>query len=161
MGGFHIANDISIGMEIPLEHAEQLKRRVQLFTKTEANAAPYYTVTVDDKTIQADTAFLQVIVDARVEEICEYISSSIMYSGYKVGERSPVYLSGGGMALMRNASQALSSRLKRNVKIASPQVASLGSPVFSSALGLLDNAFLCMKNEEPKGGGLAGLFGKN
>ena len=69
-------------------------------------------------------------------------------AGY-LGARSQVYLTGGGLALMRGARRVCSAaRIGRPVKVAAVKTAKLNSPVFASALGLADLIFDSIEQHE-------------
>ena len=58
-----------------------------------------------------------------------------------LGPRSQVYLTGGGVALMRGAREYLSGKIGRPVKVTAAKSSKMNSPVYSSALGLADLIF--------------------
>ena len=58
-----------------------------------------------------------------------------------LGARSQIYLTGGGLGLMRGARDFLAEKIGRPVKASAPKTAKMNSPVYSSALGLMDLTF--------------------
>ena len=58
-----------------------------------------------------------------------------------LGKRSQVFLTGGGIALMRGAREALAAKINRPIKVSAAKSSKLNSPVFSASLGLADLVF--------------------
>jgi hypothetical protein len=58
-----------------------------------------------------------------------------------LGARSQIYLTGGGIGMMRSARDYLAEKIGRPVKAAAPKTAKMNSPVYSSALGMMDLTF--------------------
>ena len=58
-----------------------------------------------------------------------------------LGSRSQVFLTGGGLALMRGGREYLSGKIGRPVKVAAAKSSKMNSPVFAAALGLADLIF--------------------
>ena len=64
-----------------------------------------------------------------------------------LGKRSQVFLTGGGIALMRGAREALAARINRPIKVSAAKSSKLNSPVFSASLGLADLVFDSIENQ--------------
>ena len=82
-----------------------------------------------------------------------------------LGKRSQVYLTGGGIALMRGAREALAAAIGRPVKISAARSSKLNSPVYAAALGLADLIFDSIEGqsepEEKLGNRIKNLFGRS
>ena len=82
-----------------------------------------------------------------------------------LGKRSQVFLTGGGIALMRGAREALAARINRPVKVSAAKSSKLNSPVYASALGLADLIFDSIEGqgeaEEKLGSRIRNIFGRN
>jgi hypothetical protein len=80
-----------------------------------------------------------------------------------LGKRSQVFLTGGGIALMRGAREALAARINRPIKVSAAKSSKLNSPVFSASLGLADLVFDSIENpggqDERLSSRLKNLFG--
>ncbi len=136
MGGGHIAADVAYGLEITLASAEQIKRSYVYGlsagqatfegTDKEGNAK---TFTRDD---------VEKVLEPRADEICEAIRDAIRETGVKLGNWSPVYLTGGGLAINRGGRDFLAAKLEKPVRELPRKAVKLSSPAYSSALGLLD-----------------------
>ena len=74
----------------------------------------------------------------RVDEICEAIVQSTKDSGVRLGNWSPVYLTGGGLVINKGGREYLSEKMERPVRELPRKAVKLSSAIYSSALGLLD-----------------------
>lgn len=136
MGGGHIAADIAWGLEASLKSAEDLKR---VFTY--GISAGQETFDVQDMNGQTRTVSreeVEKVLCPRAEEICEAVRDAIRESGVKLSNWSPVYLTGGGIAINRGGREFLAAKLERTVRELPRKAVKLSSPAYSSALGLLD-----------------------
>jgi len=136
MGGGHIAADVAYGLEVPLTSAEQIKRAYVY-----GLSAGQSTFETTDQTGAAKTFTreqVEKVLEPRAEEICEAIRDTVIDSGAKLGKWSPVYLTGGGLAINRGGREFLAAKLERTVRELPRKAVKLSSPAYSSALGLLD-----------------------
>lgn len=137
MGGGNIAADVAMGLEIPLAAAEQIKR-----SYVYGVAAGSQTYDVPQAESGKPTSFTQaevwVVLEPRVDEIAEAIQLCIQESGVRLGSWSTVYLTGGGLSLNRGGKDYLAGKLDRPVRETPKRTMKLNSPIYSSALGLMD-----------------------
>ena len=136
MGGGNIAADLAYGLDIPLDSAENIKRGY-VFGVSAGDRS--YTEPDRDgvsKTFTRDE--VAEVLEPRVEEIAEAIHDAIKNSGVRLGSWSVAYLTGGGLALNRGAREFLSSKLDRPVRDLPKRTGKLSSPIYSSALGVVD-----------------------
>ena len=107
------------------------------------------------------------IVGRSVDELADMIALTINNDAAEfLSARSQVYLTGGGLALMRGSREYLSEKVGRPVKVTAAKSSKMNSPVYSAALGLADLTFDSIEQhndaEEPIFGKFRGLFkGKN
>ena len=136
LGGGHITADLTYGLEIPLEQAEQIKRS---YAFGSPSSQPSFEVTgADGRTLSFPYDKVAEIVDARAEELCEAVRDCVRDSGVRLGNWSVAYLTGGGLAINRGGREFLSEKLGRPVRDLPRKAVKLSSPIYSSALGLLD-----------------------
>ena len=137
VGGGHIAADVAEGLNISLESAEQIKREYVYGISTISQS---YTVTGGDG-VKADT-FTQEqvaeVLEPRVDEIAEMIKECIDESGMKLSDRSNIYLTGGGLSLNRGGRDYLAAKLEKPVRDTVKRTIKLSSPIYASAMGLMD-----------------------
>ena len=155
MGGGHMAADLAYGLEVSLECAEQVKRAYiyglsagqPTFEVTEKNG--------ENKTFPRET--VEKVLEPRTEEICEAVRDAIKESGVKLSKWSPIFLTGGGLAINRGGRDFLAAKLDKPVRELPRKAAKLSSPAYSSALGLLD--LIIDQSESARAlGGVSGFF---
>lgn len=161
VGGAHIAVDLRYGLEVPMNTAEQIKRSY-IFGMP---GGEDITVVGDNgREVSFSHDDVARVLEPRVDEIAEMIADELTKSGIRLGSWSKVYLTGGGLAMMTGGSGYLSSQLERPVREPAPKAAKLNSPIYSSALGLMDLVFETIEQQEDEGllgklrGGLSRLL---
>jgi len=155
MGGGHIAADLAYGLEITLASAEQIKRSYvyglsagqSTFEGTDKEGA--------GKTFTREQ--VEEVLEPRAEEICEAVRDAIKETGVKLGNWSPVYLTGGGLAINRGGRDFLAAKLEKPVRELPRKAVKLSSPAYSSALGLLD-LLIDTAASAQAGSGVGGFF---
>ena len=155
IGGGHIAADLAYGLEVNLGVAEQIKRAYvyglsagqSTFEGTDQEGA--------SKTFTREQ--VEEVLEPRAEEICEAIKTAIDQSGMKMSKWSPVYLTGGGLAINRGGREYLAAKLGRTVRELPRKAVKLSSPAYSSALGLLD-LLIDTTATAHASGGMGGFF---
>lgn len=137
IGGGHIAADVAEGLSISLEAAEKIKREYVYGMSTIQQS---YTVSGGDAVKSETFTQEQVaeVLEPRVDEIADMIKESIEESGIKLGNWSTLYLTGGGLSLNRGGRDYLSAKLDRPVRDTIKRTIKLSSPIYASAMGLMD-----------------------
>ncbi len=150
MGGGHMSADLAYGLEITLPAAEQIKRSyvygLSAGQPTFEGADPEG----NTKTFTHDE--VEAVLEPRADEICEAIRDAIKESGVKLGNWSPIYLTGGGLAINRGGRDFLAAKLEKPVRELPRKAVKLSSPAYSSALGLLDLIIDTTANAHAAGG---------
>lgn len=142
VGGFHITNDIAIGLRVPFEVAEEVKlkygdcRPDQIDPDVVFNVEPFG----GDK-IQVGRQDLAYVIEARVEEIFQLILQEIKRSEYQGLLPAGIVLTGGS-AQLRGIAHVAQRVLSIPARIARPRnliglVDSLQSPAYATSVGLL------------------------
>ncbi|MBR6187315.1 MAG: hypothetical protein IKQ41_13785 [Clostridia bacterium] len=155
MGGGHIAADLAYGLEVNLAVAEQIKRAYVYGLSTGQSTFEGTDQTGASKTFTREQ--VEEILEPRAEEICEAIKAAIAESGLKMSKWSPVYLTGGGLAINRGGREYLAAKLGRTVRELPRKAVKLSSPAYSSALGLLD-LLIDTTATAHASGGMGGFF---
>ena len=136
MGGGNIAADVAYGLDIPLDSAENIKKSYVF-----GAAAGDETYTEPDRDgINKSFTRKEVsdVLEPRVEEIAEAVRDAIKASGVRLGSWSVAYLTGGGLAINRGAREFFSGVLDRPVRELPRKTGKMSSPIYPSALGVLD-----------------------
>lgn len=136
MGGGNITADLAYGLKVPMKSAEEIKR-----TYVFGVAAGEESYTVPDRDGINQTFTHDAVADVlepRVEEIAEAIHEAIKNSGVSLSNFSVAYLTGGGLAINRGGRDFLSNKLDRPVRELPRKTSNMSSPIYTSALGVLD-----------------------
>ena len=155
IGGGHIAADLAYGLDITLESAEQIKRAYVYGLST--GSATYDGVDREQKTKTFTYEEVGKVLEPRAEEICEAIRDAIRESGIRLGNWSPVYLTGGGLVINKGGRDLLSAKLEKPVRELTRKAVKLSNPSYSSTLGLLDLVIGTNDNER-QSSGVGGFF---
>ena len=155
MGGGHIAADLAYGLEIPLQSAEQIKRAYVYGLS--AGQSTFEGVDQEGKSKIFPREQVEKVLEPRAEELCEAIRDALTASGAKLGKWSPIYLTGGGLAINRGGREFLAAKLERTVRELPRKAVKLSSPAYSSALGLLD-LLIDTTTSAKASGGVGGFF---
>ena len=78
------------------------------------------------------------VLEPRVDEIAEMIKECIDESGMKLSDWSNIYLTGGGLSLNRGGRDYLAAKLEKPVRDTVKRTIKLSSPIYASAMGLMD-----------------------
>ncbi len=152
-GGGHITADLATELRIPMRAAEQIKRGY-VFSPDEFDRDSFSEV-LDEagRRMTFPREVVEEIVERSAGELMEMIELTINndVAGYLTA-RSPIYMTGGGLALMRGAREYMSARIGRPVKIAVEKTSKMNSPIYGSALGLADLVFDSIEQHEDGSG---------
>lgn len=136
IGGAHFASDIAYGLRINLSVAENIKRRYVYSLDYQDSID---TVRVQGgSTIRVEHEAIQYIVEARSRELCEHIKTALFEMGVFDAFTPPIYLTGGGVALMRGSAEFFEKHLGKAVEVRMPWMPRLSSPNYASAFAVMD-----------------------
>lgn len=155
MGGGLMAADLAYGLEVNLTEAEKIKR-AYIF----GLAAGQENFDAVDREGNAKTFTkeeVEKVLEPRVDEICEEVQEALKLSGVRLGNWSPVYLTGGALSINRGGRDFLAGKLNKPVRDLPRRAVKLSSPAYSSALGLLDLIIDTSANA-PAGSGMSAFF---
>ena len=163
-GGAHITGELMQELRIPLRAAEQIKRNY-VFNPDEFDMDSFSEV-IDEygERLTFPREVVSRVVESNFEELANMIDMTIRNDAEQfLSKRSQVFLTGGGIALMRGAREMLAAKIERPVKVTAAKSSKMNSPVFSAALGLADLVFDSIEKkqdeEERLGSRLKNFFG--
>ncbi len=142
VGGYHVTNDIAIGLRAPFDVAEQVKIQYGDCRPDEIDPGTVFTVEpFGGEKIQVGRQDLAHVIEARVEEIFQLILQEIKQSGYDGLLPAGIVLTGGA-AQLRGITAVAERVLNVPARVASPKnlhglVDSLHSPAYATSVGLL------------------------
>jgi len=134
-GGKQFASDLSFGLDVPLETAEQVKRRFVFLQEPLSNTE---IVRTPKGAKRVDHGAIELIVEARAGELVTLIRSALREMGISPEASSVTYLTGGGIAMMKGGIDYLKRGLGLNVQRDTPWVADMDTPNYTSAFAALD-----------------------
>lgn len=152
IGGWNIVSDLCHGLDVSIDEAEMIKRRYVFGMSFNEDANLKLLIERDEKVSRFEYAKVHEIIDARVEEWMDVLSQTVASCGFRIGERAPIYLSGGGLAMMRGARQHIAGRLSRIVKPVTPHTAAMNTPNYASLVGAVE--YLLAYTDVSQEGGL-------
>ncbi|MCL2434414.1 MAG: pilus assembly protein PilM, partial [Clostridia bacterium] len=157
VGGFHITSDLTYGLDIPLDVAETIKRRHVFGIETGSDELRWV-VEKDDRVTRYDNQMVNRVIEARCEEMAEMVQYSLRHCGYRLGDRAPLYVSGGGVIMIRGAQQFLASILNRPVRTITASTAVFSTPNHAALVGACE--YLLAYASESAGEGFRGRFSR-
>ncbi|MCP4423723.1 MAG: cell division protein FtsA [Chloroflexi bacterium] len=142
VGGYHVTNDIAIGLRAPFDAAEQVK--IQYGDCRPDEIDPSYVFVVEPfggEKIQVGRQDLAHVIEARVEEIFQLVLGEIKQSGYDGLLPAGIVLTGGS-AQLRGITAVAERVLNVPARVASPKnlhglVDTLHNPAYATSVGLL------------------------
>lgn len=135
-GGRHFASDLAYATQLPLSVTENTKRRYVYSLD--------YQDTIDTirlsggKVIKVDHEVVQYVIEERTRELCDLIREAAADMGAASLADIPVYLTGGGVTLMRGSCEFMEAYLGIPIRVSMPWMPRLSSPNYSSAFSVMD-----------------------
>lgn len=136
-GGEMLVRDLRGALSIDATMAESLKRS-HIFGIGADQGGKVYGKGADGKMLGFDAEVVRTVIEDSAGTICEEIYEKLRKYRKYVGATAPLYLIGGGMA-MQGAETFLATRLKRKVMSAGNLHRTGLTPIYHSAISLLDN----------------------
>lgn len=148
IGGNHITNDVAHGLRLSISQAEEVKKQYGAARKAGIDPEDVFNVRAfgEDHPVKVKREELALIIEARAEEIFDFVLQEIKRSGYDGLLPAGMVLTGGVSNLPEIRTLA-SNVLGLPVRIGKPEnlvglVDQLNSPAYSTSVGLLYWALL-------------------
>jgi cell division protein FtsA len=142
IGGYHVTNDIAIGLRVPFEVAEKVKIHYGDCRPKEIDPESTFTVSpFSGERILVGRQDLAGVIEARVEELFQLILEEVQVSGYDGLLPAGIVLTGGG-AQLRGIGDVAQRVLNVPARVGAPRelvglVDALRSPAYATSVGLL------------------------
>lgn len=137
VGGEHVTSDIATLLQVPVASAEQLKIERGWASVTNCPDSAFELVSPSGKQVREVTdKQLAEIIESRVEEILQLAASQVKRSGYAGLFPGGLVLTGGGSKL-QGLVELAADCLGLPARIGRPEGPLVGSPEFSTAVGLI------------------------
>lgn len=147
MGGAQFATDLSFGLDIPLEYAEQVKRRYTFLQEPLSN---FEVIRMPTGVKRVEHRVVDLIMDARAQELSSLLKKALRDMGVRPEARPVVYLTGGGVSMMHGAGEYLKLQLGYNIRRDMPSyMHEMNSPNYTSAFGALDFVLRASGDDTP------------
>lgn len=137
-GGAHITGDITLNLDIPYSHAEQLMPRINI--KRNVEDSDMYKISIKEEIFQYPALEINEITKARITFIGQAINKCLARCEYDCPVHLPVYLTGGGLYNLNGAKELLARITGRSVEFVEPKDPKYSKPYYSSTLGLMEIA---------------------
>lgn len=145
VGGKHITGDLSFGLDVPMEAAEQVKRRYVFLQEPLSNTE---IVRTPNGPKRVDHAVIELIVESRAGELVTLLRGALRKLGVS-SEASPVtYVTGGGLIMMKGAADYLKANLQLPVRRDEPTVQDMDTPNYTSVFAALDFVLRAIDDRE-------------
>ncbi len=142
IGGYHVTNDVAIGLRAPFDVAEQVKIQYGDCRPDQISSDSTFTVEpFGGEKITVGRQDLAHVIEARTEEIFQIILDEIKRSGYSGLLPAGIVLTG-GTAQLRGITAVAERVLNVPARVARPKnvvglIDELNSPIYASSIGLL------------------------
>jgi len=139
IGGQHITNDIAVGLRIPFEQAEKIKREFGCASLSMAQDMKIQIVPIGSNTPKKITQKdLTEIIEPRVSEIFDLVAERLNKLGNAILLPAGVVLTGGGVSMLKGAKEIASSVLNIPVRTGFPDYIGVNEPIYTAAVGLVE-----------------------
>ena len=148
-GGGFITNDLAEAFDLSMGEADRLKKQIVLSLKGKANDC--YELTTDlGKTTRIMLKEANEVVGYRIEELAEVISKCLVMNKQHFASYLPIYLTGGGISLIKGGRDYLAKCLGRNVSYGVPNVPGKDKPELASIFSLLSASIISQEERNSK-----------
>lgn len=157
MGGMDFSADIAYGLKVSQTAAESVKRRY-VYSLDYQDSIDI--VRVEGRSpLYVEHAVIQYIIESRTKELASCISQIVVDMGVRLERKLPVYITGGGVALMRGSCEYLEKIIGVPIKVRMPWMPRLSSPNYASAFSVMD--FVMHAEDEDNMGRLVGMVAES
>lgn len=145
VGGKHFSSDLSFGLDVPMETAENVKRRYVFLQKPLSSTQ---IVRSSRGAKRVNHSAIQLIMESRASELATLIAEAVAQMGVSLAGHPAVYVTGGGMAMIKGAEQFLARCLQAPVSRDTPWVQDMDTPNYTSAFAALDFVLRALDDAE-------------
>lgn len=156
VGGNNITNDLAIGLKTDLDIAEKVKlEHAVAHSDLRRGKSDMVKITIDKETHEFDISDIDMIVDARLEEIFEQINNELKSIGRAAKLPGGVVLTGGSAELKGIADYAKQA-LQLSARVGKPSgmggvTDQVATPEFATAAGLMMSDLLDASQQSQRG----------
>lgn len=135
VGGGHIMTDLARCVKINFGEAESLKRKIVLTLNPSDDE--YLEVNHNGEEFGLPVKVANEIVESRIEMICQAIEKAVELKNIEYPIYNPIFLTGGGIAMMKGAKELVSKILNKPVEILASNIPQFTKPNNSQIIALV------------------------
>ncbi len=150
VGGAHVVNDLMYGADLTNSEAEQLKKHYVFGLNVNDSESFEAIRSSDGRQKFVPREIVQTIIESRVYEIAEMVKETIDSLSVPLTNKSKIYLTGGGIAMMRGARDLFETVVGMPVEVSRKYTPKINTPNYLGALGMLDFAFNVEDDYKPE-----------
>lgn len=140
VGGYNFTNDLSIIMKNSFSDAEQIKRRYVFGLDTSYIAGNELFRDESGSVKNHSNETIQAVVEARAQELLGLINKKLDTLGLKFNKNTKMFVTGGGMAMMRGCREMFDSYFEYDVRLPKYETAKISSPNMYTVLSIIEFA---------------------
>ncbi len=152
VGGNHFTSDLSYGLGLPNATAETVKRRYVYSLDYQDSIDTIRHPNGGVMRVEHET--IQYIIEERTRELGALILAAMGEMGVVPGGPESVYMTGGGVTLMRGSCEFMEREMNLPIQVRMPWMPRLSSPNYASAFSVMD--FVIHATDEDNAGRLEG-----
>ncbi|MGI1691158.1 cell division protein FtsA [Thermoanaerobacter uzonensis] len=139
VGGWHITNDLSVGLKISFEEAENIKKKYGTLEKlSPEKLGPIKIASLAGKTKSTtDVNEISDIIEARVSELLMLVYERLEEAKVLEDIVTNVVITGGGISFLKGNLELAQKIFNRNIRIGSPQNIGVATPIYSAGVGVV------------------------
>ncbi|MTI49036.1 cell division protein FtsA [Sporosalibacterium faouarense] len=143
VAGNHITNDISIGLRMPFDNSEEIKKHYGITYTPSADDEKCFDIKPigRDEEISVSQLQLAEIIEARVSEIFELVNQQLVRSHLKNSILAGIVITGGGVSYLDGVLDLAKDIFDLPVRIGRPAYLGVEEPIFSTSVGLINYSF--------------------
>ncbi|SHH56983.1 cell division protein FtsA [Caloranaerobacter azorensis DSM 13643] len=143
IAGNHITNDISVGLRLPFDRSEEIKKKFGVaYTKLANNDNVFEINPLGfNNNLEVNEIQLSEIIEARIREIFELINMDLIKNRVKDKILTGIVITGGGVSYFKGVTELGIEVFGLPVRIGQPYQMGAQEPIFSSAVGLINYGF--------------------
>lgn len=139
VGGDHITNDIAIGLKVPYNEADKIKKQYGIALTSLIHNDQEISIASINETKVRSIKISQVveIIEARISEIFSLVDETLKNAGVKDTISAGAVICGEGITLYDGCIQLGSEILQMPVRVGIPKGVSITKPAFAVAVGII------------------------
>lgn len=136
VGGAHFSGDLAFGLGVQDTVAETVKRRYVYSLAYQDSIDTLHLP--GGETMRVEHEAIRFIVEARTQELAALIGAAAGEMGVPLSDKPALYMTGGGITLMRGSCEFMEKSLGIPVEVRMPTMPRLSTPNYASAFSVME-----------------------